>query len=227
MKKLFEIDLNSYQVLLNKEFVYFIPEFKKILDSDKTKNKEKAISIFTYIYFLIDFTSPLDNLDEKQKEIDSITNAGITEAIANSKDVIEAKEKYKQLQYNATPSLRTLESIKKGWKSLNSYLEGINFEERDKSGKLIYSPKEYIGNVQQLNDMFDEISKLETRINNEIKVNFGIRGSATLGDREIAQTQFTDWKEGKEPEKVKSEKIDYYDKEQQHTSISETKFIKA
>jgi hypothetical protein len=66
--KLFQFSKSSYDVIVSEE-AFFITHFKRILDRDKSKDKELAMKELAFIFFYADITSPYQSiLDNKERE---------------------------------------------------------------------------------------------------------------------------------------------------------------
>lgn len=188
--RLFELDENK-QVLLNKVWIAMIPEFKALLTRDKGskgdyrgEKKLKATREFTYIYFYADFSSPIRDWEDDERKTEALYYAQLEEADIDNA-VLEAQEKYFNMQLEMSRPLRTLKSLYKGLYAMDAYFEKINFAEKDKQGKLLNSPTDFVNNAGKLNKMYDEIRNFEKRVEEDLKQTAGIRGpNSTLGDRE-------------------------------------------
>src|SRR5579872_927060 len=134
MMKLFEIDDNN-NVKLNKPWIMLIPEFKALFIRDKGNNhatepgryKYRAIKEFSFIYFNVDFGSPIRDWEVADKRKEALVYAGLTEDDIDNK-VKEAEKKYEELQIKASRSLRTYRSMLKGLDALDKHFEAINFD---------------------------------------------------------------------------------------------------
>ena len=208
----FEIDENDYTVKLNRVWMYLIPEFADILRRDKGSSGDKgghrkmwARKRFAYIYFYIDFKSPIykweDSLTNNLKRPEALRYTGLDKADIEQDYMVAAIKCYKQLQFKAARSLRTLEAVNMGLENLDNYFENIDFNKTDKMGKPMYSTKEYMSNIKELNRAYDELGAFEKRVMAELTKSGGIRGSATKGDREAVKSTSGEskvWNEGGE-----------------------------
>lgn len=206
--ELFEINENDYTVKLNRPWIYLIPEFSDIMKRDKGSTGDKgghrklwARRRFAYIYFYVDFKSPIYSWEDGPRQEEALRYTGLDKDDIKQPYMVAAIEVYKDLQLKAARSLRTLEAVNKGLSQLNSYFENIDFEKTDKQGKLLYSPTDYVKNISTLNKAYDELNAFEKRVMAELTKAGGIRGTATKGDREVdtrsntGNTENT-WEEG-------------------------------
>lgn len=205
--ELFELDENDYTVRLNRTWLYLIPEFATILKKDKGSTGDKgghrklwARKRFAYIYFAVDFKSPLYSWDEDERYQESLRYTGLEKKDVDQDYMVAAISTYRQLQFKASRSLRTLEAVNKGLAQLDSYFENIDFKKTDKQGKVLYSATDYVKNISTLNKAYDELAAFEKRVMAELTKSGGIRGSATKGDRELNTRSSTasesTWEEG-------------------------------
>lgn len=188
--KLFEIDEDTKTVQLNKEWIFLIPEFSVIIKRDKGspgdsrgQYKLRATKEFSFIYFMMDFNSPIREWKETEKRKEALYYAGLEESDIDDK-IREAMSRYDRLQIEASRSLRTLKSVYKGMDEMDKYFENVNFDKTDKMGKLLNTPQDFIKNTALLNKMYDEVKAFEKRVETELKENAGIQGKGTLGDNE-------------------------------------------
>ena len=80
--KLFEIDENN-EVKINYPWIKLIPEFKALFDGRlRTKEGSMRDSIgvkrITYIYFMMDFTSPIADWEISKKKEESMKYSGLS-----------------------------------------------------------------------------------------------------------------------------------------------------
>jgi hypothetical protein len=202
MMNLFTIT-ESFDVELNKEWIVLIPEFNAILKADKGsvgdsegRKKLKARKQLAYVYFMVDFRSPIYGYEFVEKQREALRYTGLKASDVEITLVQEAKQAYEKMQKEQARSLRTLEAAQKGMNALDDYMSDIDFTAIDKMGKLLNSPKEFVDNLKNLNKAYDELAKFEKRVYEDLKENSTIRGNATLGDRERAKTETSTWEEG-------------------------------
>lgn len=194
-----------YEVELNKEWVMMIPEFAVLIRRDKGsagdyrgEKKLKAKRELAYIYFCLDFTSPLREWEDEERKAEALRYAGLSADDIDDK-VLEAWTTYEALLLQSAPSLRTLQSIKKGRAKLDEYFEGVDFDKRDKLGKAYYTPKDYMDNITKLATMDRAIREYEKIVEAELKDEGGIRGKRELGGKEGTRRTDKVWQEGGPP----------------------------
>lgn len=204
--KLFEID-ELFQVQLNKEWILMIPEFKALFDRDKGSasdyrgsKKLRTRRELSYIYFMVDFHSPIRDYQEDKKQEEALRYAQLEKKDIDDK-VKAALEQYSEMQIENAPSLRTLEAMKFGAKQLDAYFRDVNFEKVDKQGKAFYTAKEYITNIKELPKMRSAIKEFERMVEEELRENTGIRGKSKQGGQE-GKRRDKPWQEGSDPDEI-------------------------
>jgi hypothetical protein len=195
--RLFEIDENL-QVELNKVWISLIPEFNYLLKRDKGsegdyrgEKKLKARRELTFIYFDLDFTSPIREWDEFERREEAMKYAGLTEADLDDK-VMAAHETYNKLLLNSSRSLKTLRAVEKSLDQLDSYFESIDFNAVDKKGELLHSANQYLTNLEKLGKSYAAVEAFKKRVGEELKGEGSIRGANILGRKEGTKRE---WKE--------------------------------
>ena len=201
--KLFEIN-ELFEVELNKEWIMMIPEFNELVKRDKGSDgdyrgqkKLRTRRELSYIYFLVDFHSPIRDFEEEKKEEEALKFCRLEAKDIDAK-VLAALELYKKMQYENAPSLRTLDALKIGMSNLDKYFREVDFDKVDKQGKLKYTPKEYIDNIKSLPKMRTAIKEFEIMVQAELRENTGFRGNASMGL--MAGKRNTLWEETAPPD---------------------------
>lgn len=201
--RLFDIDEN-YQIRPNKAWIAMVPEFAELLRRDKGskgdsdgRKKLQARKEFTFIYIFVDFGSVIRDWEEPLRYQEALKYADL-EAKDIDDAVKAAIEKYRELMFKSSRSLRTLISVKKGLDAMDKYFENVNFTEVSKrTGELVNTPEKFQTNVTRLNKVYDEIYKFEKRVEEDLSnQEGGIRGAGELGDQEgKRKDMFSTWSE--------------------------------
>ena len=142
-----------------------------------------------YIYFVLDFSSPLKEWEPEKREAEAMRYAGLEKADTKNPKVLEAMKYYEMLQYSSCRALRSYRAAQTGLDKMDEYFENIDFDKTDKQGKLLYTPNQYIDNIAKTNKAYDELEKLSKRVETELTQSSGIRGTAELGDRELQRSK--------------------------------------
>ena len=197
--RLFTIDAD-YKVELNKEWIQLIPEFAELLRRDKGSEgdyrgdkKLKARKEFTFIYFDLDFTSPIREWEAFERREEAMRYAGLQEKDIDDK-VMTAHRIYDKLLLGCSRSLKTLKAVEKSLDQLDEYFENIDFNEKDKKGELLHNAGQYLTNIEKLGKAYSAVEAFRKRVAEELKEGSSIRGAAILGRKE-AQKRET-WTEG-------------------------------
>ena len=190
---LFELGDNNMAVL-NKEWISTIPQFRRLLARDKGgpgdgsgKYKKKATREFTYIYHLCDFHSPLENMPLKKRKIKAMEYANMPDrefVLDNDADLQDAISEYKELLANSATSLQTLRAMRHAKHAMNTYLESVDFNEKDDGGKLIHSVKQVQENIIGMPKAQAALEEMEDKVKQELLVSFEMRGGAEKGVEE-------------------------------------------
>lgn len=204
--KLFEVD-EHFEVQLDKPWIMLIPEFAAVLARDKGSEgdyrgskKLRARKELSYVYFICDFHSPIRDYDDDKKKEEALRYARLTPKDIDAV-VLTAQKQYEAMQYENAPSLRTLNSLKKGMGNLDKYFEEVDFDKVDKLGKVKYTPDAYIANITKLPKMRASIKEFERMVEEELRENTGIRGKAKLGGQE-GKRRDKPWVEGADPDAI-------------------------
>lgn len=202
--RLFYIN-EQYEVELNKEWILLVPEFGELVRRDKGSKgdyrgdkKLKAKRELAFLYFMLDFTSPIREWDLFDRRKEAIAYTGLTEDEVDDPVLTAAGTKYQQLLEQSSRSIKTLNALRRGMDTLDKYFQEVDFQKVDKQGKAFYSPESYIANITKLPKMRAAIKEYEAAVEEELKADTGIRGKATLGGKEGKKAKEV-WAEGRAP----------------------------
>lgn len=190
--KLLTLD-DNYQVELNKEWLYLIPEFHALIKRDKGSEgdyrgtrKLQARREFTFIYFELDFSSPYSDWESFARRQEAMRCADLKESHLDAA-VMAAYNHYDKMVLAAARSLRTLRAMKKGLDAMDNRFENADFDAVDKKGEKLYTVKQFQDEVKGVGPTYKMIEDFEKRVTDELKNNgSSIRGTAQLGRREAA-----------------------------------------
>ena len=165
--KLFDIE--NGQVVLNPTSLW-LPEFKKLWDRDKSKNKVKAAREISYIVFLYDYRSPYQAYPEIERA-DRIINDYFQEEPDWKPDefVKAAIKRFEEFQDSA--ALRLLRATKLALESINEFFKTAGPEDIDKIVK----------NAKELGNLVQSLDKLEQQVQKEQLEKNSIRGGMEVG----------------------------------------------
>jgi len=174
--KLFEVINNQPQITTE---ILLVPEFKKIWDKDKSKDKSKAFKELSYIYFSTDYKSLYLAYDPEVRE-----ERLLLDFIGDIKwkpdaDIKTAIEKYKDLQ--KTPSIGFLEDAMMAVDATRKYFRGVDYTQLDDSGRPIYKIKEVTDALKNCEGIINTLDKLRDKVAKEQQLGTRARGGGTGG----------------------------------------------
>lgn len=109
-------------VVVNPEYL-MIPQFNTIWKADKTKNKEKAMAKFLYIFYMCDYKSPYNSYgDDKEGQVLTDFMGGL-DFNPKEKVILEAMAKYDELK--KIPEVHFLEASRKVLFQLTNYMNTL------------------------------------------------------------------------------------------------------
>ena len=206
MKRLFVID-NEGNIDLNKEWLHMVPEFSIILhrkwlcegDADGRK-KLMQRRIFSYIYLTEDFGSHLFTWTEEARHIEALKLQNLKEGDVQEEKVKAAIKKYSEYVQESSPKLKALRGMYAALERMNTYLESIDLNERDKQEKAVHTPSSITRAIKEMNAAYDALETMERRVMEELKKEGGntIRGTASLGGKE-GKRKASEWTESAGP----------------------------
>ena len=212
--RLFTIN-DTNQVELNKPWVMLVPEFANLLRRDKGSDgdyrgdkKLKAIKELTFIYFDLDFTSPIREWEEFERRQEAMRYADLTEADIDDK-VMEAHAQYDAMLLGSSRSLKTLKAVEVSLDQLDRYFEEIDFQATDKKGELLHSASQYLTNLEKLGKAYSAVEAFKKRVAEELKGDASIRGQNTLGRKESAKRE--GWSERAGTKPISPQQINFGD----------------
>jgi len=189
--KLLEVTVDG-EAIVNKPWISLIPELQNLFRDSQNKIKysnPKGRKYLSYMYLVLDFSSPLREWKEADRLQEAQRIADLTEEDIKSPKLKAAMEYYSKLLYHSCRAYKSYQAAKIGLDKMDEYFTTIDFAKTDKQGKLLYTPNQYIDNIAKTNKAYDELSKLATRIETEMTNSSGIRGLAEMGDKELQRSK--------------------------------------
>jgi len=171
--------MKDWQVQVSDEAWALLP-FKKILDRDKSKEKEQAIKEITFLWFFCDIRSdyismvPSKREEEIKKDIGLDPDWEIDSVIQEAIDFYNKEETALQTLYK-----QTLSSVQ----AIGSYLENSEalLAERDDRGKPVYDISKITNAVQKVPKLMKDIKEAYKEVVKEIEdMENRKKGSRTL-----------------------------------------------
>lgn len=180
------------EVQINQPWIVLVPELRALFKTKaasyqySVQKNPRGHKLLKYVYFMLDFSSPLRDWNEQDRKKEALRYCDLTtEDVDKNPELKEAMKYYEFLQVECCRPLKTYRATLKAMESMDSYLEKVDFTAVDKQGKLLYTPSQYVDTMTKINKAYDEMAKLKQRVNTELTENAGIRGKATMSDREI------------------------------------------
>lgn len=166
-------DIVSGQVVLNPTSLW-LPEFKKLWDRDKSKNKVKAAREISYIVFLYDYRSPYQAYPEVERERRILQDYFADEPKWQPDEHVKAAiKRFEEFQDSA--ALRLLRATKLALESINEFFKTAGPEDIDKIVK----------NAKELGNLVQSLDKLEQQVQKDQLENNAVRGGMEIGHFEL------------------------------------------
>jgi hypothetical protein len=169
------LDYNDYKVDISPE-AFALNAFKKLWNRDKTKQKDKAIQEFGYIYFMFDPRSSYQfYIEDETRHAEIVKDEGLDKKWKPDKDLLEAAELYKKLIQ--THGALLLNKSRRAADKLTEELANIDFAKEDKNGKPIYTLNVVTSALKQMPDVVKSLIETEKMVEQEITEKSSMRGN--------------------------------------------------
>lgn len=178
---MFSYNSLTKQLEINEPEIFLVKEFKDLVTRDKTKTKDRVTRELAYIYLAIDWKSPYNQYSEQERHEEAISDSGLSEPEFNDPMFREACRKYRALQ-DSNKSIKLLEAAKRAADQFIEYFETIiDLNERDISGKPIFSAEKVMKEMAMLSKVHEELVTLEDQVKKELTEQSTVRGGAVDG----------------------------------------------
>jgi hypothetical protein len=177
MRNFFELDANMNLTI--DPTIYSLFVFKKILDRDKSKNKDKALMDMSYIFWMSDYRSYVADITDpidKYKEVISIIDD--TGKYKPDKLVEEAIEQYKK---DIPLSLHFLNDVKTAVNELRKYFRELDLTDTDDKGKPVHNANQVMNSIKSTGDLIETLDKHEIKVKKDLDMNSSARGDKSKG----------------------------------------------
>lgn len=187
--KFFLFDNSTNSVVVNEPEVLLIKEFAALWNNDRNKTKgdpkgikkTRAYRELTYIWLMLDWTSPYVDFDEQERHQECLKDAGLTEKEWNDPDFRAACRKYRELQ-NSSRALKLIKSAQGVVDKITDYFNNINIEERDPAtGKPIFKTKDVMAELSNVSNVVEQLKTLEFLYKKEQEQQSGLMGDVEGG----------------------------------------------
>jgi len=162
-----------------------IKPFKKIWDSDKTKDKLKANKELAYVYYMSDERSDYMYILDKTERHDQIVTDLSLGKWKKPSYMDEAIEYYVRL--SETTSTRLLQSTRNVIEKISHFLDTVDINERDlKTGKPIHDISKVTASVEKIPRLIKSLNEIEKEIikEKELKAQSGNKVVGIFDDNE-------------------------------------------
>ena len=164
----------GYTVTIDPEVLLLKP-FKKIWMRAKTRNKEKAISEFAFIYFFCDPRSDYQYITDEDLRKESIKEGeGLPKDWEPDKLLLEAIEFYNSFK---TSSALLLEDTRYAVDKLRTLLREVDLTKVDDKGKPIYTLNTITSTIRQIPTLIEDLNNAEKALAKEIAQSDKVRGA--------------------------------------------------
>lgn len=168
------VRLDNYQVVIEDELLLLTP-FKKLYKSDKTRGKDNFYNFLTIVYFTYDPRSDYSYIVDDELRLKEVCESNGFSYPRNFNNLeTDCINLYKKL--TTTLSQELLRSTKIAIDKLRTFLENINFNERDDKNKLIFTPQAITAAIKQIPQLSKELKDAEQAIAKEIEEQGRARG---------------------------------------------------
>lgn len=166
---------------INKPEILLIKEFKDLYSRDTSENKSKMFREFTYIYLMIDWTSPYSDYSDMERHEVAMSDSFLTEEEFNDPVFRSACKKYQEIQ-NKDIKMQAVQSAQFMVHRVIDYFDNIvDFEKVNENGMPIYKMKDVMSEMRQLGDVLDELDELKKRVKKGMASESDLRGGAVEG----------------------------------------------
>ena len=187
--KFFLFDNSDNSVIVNEPEILLVREFSALWSNDRNKTKgdpkgikkTRAYRELTYIWLMLDWTSPYVDFDEQERHQECLKDAGLTEKEWNDPDFRAACRKYRELQ-NSSRALKLIKSAQGVVDKITDYFNNINIEERDPAtGKPIFKTKDVMAELSNVSNVVEQLKTLEFLYKKEQEQQSGLMGDVEGG----------------------------------------------
>lgn len=187
--KFFLFDNSNNSVVVNEPEVLLIKEFAALWTNERNKTKgdpkgikkTRAYRELTYIWLMLDWTSPYVDFDEQERHQECLKDAGLTEKEWNDPDFRAACRKYRELQ-NSSRALKLIKSAQGVVDKITDYFNNIDIEERDPvTGKPIFKTKDIMSELSNVSNVVEQLKTLEYLYKKEQEQQSGLMGDVEAG----------------------------------------------
>lgn len=167
-----------------------IKEFRELIAEDKDREKRNATDWCAYIYHMLDYKSPYQMYEEKERHMRVIKDLKLEPTFKPSARLKAALAKYTELQ--DTPAVRTLKTTREALQSsergikaisrkIDEYLNPDNDDESDGTGEAVKLIGKLLDLAEKLPAVVKTMGDLEERVKQEQAAETKLRGGGSKG----------------------------------------------
>ena len=169
--KLFKYE--GYKVVISEE-AFALKVFRQIWNRDRSVNKDKAIMVLGYVYFMTDPRSDYQYLvDEEERSKAIIEGEGLPNNWKPDKIVTEAMQFYSR--FKPTAAL-LLEDTRVAVEKLRKLLRDINLQDTDDKGRPLYTLNTITATIKQVPSLAKDLDEAERALSSEMRNEGKMRG---------------------------------------------------
>jgi hypothetical protein len=189
MKNFFLFNNATNTVELNTPDLLLIKEFSELVNKARNKTKEdpkgdklsRAFREFTYIYLMLDWTSPYSDYSEQERHLECLKDAGLTEKEWNDPIFRAACRKYREMQ-NSSRVLKLIKSAQGVIDKITDYFDTLDIQERDAvTGKPIFKTKDVMAELGNVSGIVEQLKTLEILYKKEQEQSSSLMGNVDVG----------------------------------------------
>jgi hypothetical protein len=176
--ELIELDPINLELKITVEALQ-IPQFKKIVDDDVTKDKRDAKKVFSTIAALTNYNSPF----AKYSSQDKVTKIKEKFGVTVTPELLNLCKLYKEFRYD--PFIEYFNSCMNAASKTKIYLDNVDYSERDSKGKAVYDVKTVIAALKETLTIIDTLKNAEERVKQGMQAKQTVaRGQRNVSERE-------------------------------------------
>lgn len=176
----------NFKVVVDVE-LKLIPEFKALINRDRTSDKKQALKELSYIYFVYDHKSPYFIYPDEERRTRVSADTGLGQDYSPDKKVEDAIVRY--LDLGKTPTIQSLTSIREGLLTSSRLIDSLreridtaltdpNLEDIDPVVRAVTRMLEI---SEKLPKAIENISALEEKIRKDESSDTRIKGGGKKG----------------------------------------------
>jgi len=177
----FLFHINGYKVEPTPE-VLLVEPFKSIWERDKSKDKRKALKDFAYIEFMASKlrTNPFAQYPENVRREEILNKVIKDKKYKPDKLVEEGMQFIKDMQSKGSAAYRLYKTSLDALFRLEQFLNRIDFNERDKSGKPIWKPADILKYIKETKEAMSNLRELEDKLYEDMREIYRVYGGKTI-----------------------------------------------